>query len=402
MLRRKKIRNWVLTVISIFLLGFLILCFITAAVYSPTYLSRVLTHWDSDIKDCDYFPKRDIAAGTSAYQYAYNLRPDLENIDVSYKNSRQVPLAEFINQTDTTSFIIVKNDAVVYEQYANGHCKDSVETSFSMSKSVVSLLIGKAIEDGYIHSVHQPVSDFIGELSGTDVGNVTIEELLLMRSNIAYNEDKPLWFRDDSLTYWHPNLRALALEHTEAVPDAESKPFHYNNYHPLLLGIILERSTGMCVSDYFSKTIWQPIGAEYDASWSLDSNEAQFEKMESGINFRPMDFIKIGSMVLHNGNWNGKQIINEDWLETSTQSAFPLNLGEYSNTFLDNRNIGYKYMWYSTPSKSGNSLDIIAWGKSDQILYISPAHNTVILRTGKSDGDVDDWIGILQSIAEKI
>lgn len=59
-------------------------------------------------------------------------------------------------------------------------------------------------------------------------------------------------------------------------------------------------------------------------------------------------------------------------------------------------------MWYSTPSKSGNTLDIIAWGKPDQILYISPAYNTVILRTGKSDGGVDDRMGILQSIAEKI
>lgn len=399
MRKRKKILTAAAVLFTALLAGFLLLCFVTLGMYPPAFLGRVLTHWDSDITDYKVFPYRTIAAGDAPYQYEFYDSGVYDDFEIEYtKNgkNRRAKLQSFVEDTDTTSFIIVQDDKIVYEQYANGYTKESVNTSFSMSKSVVSLLIGKAVEEGYIESIHQPISDYIGEFSGLEIGNVTIEDLLLMRSAIEYNEDKFLWFGDDSLTYWSPDLRRLALEHTK-LTDREPGRFHYNNYHPLLLGIILERSTGVKVSDYFQEKIWGPVGAEYSASWSLDSEKSGFEKMESGINFCAVDFIKIGSMVLHNGSWNGNRIIGEDWLEQSVLSTFPLNPDEYAGTFLEHRNIGYKYMWYSCPSEQ-SGFDIFAWGKSDQILYISPANHTVILRTGKSDGGVSDWIKILQFI----
>lgn len=152
-------------------------------------------------------------------------------------------LAEFVKNTDTTSFIIVKNDKIVYEQYANGYNENSINTSFSMAKSVVSLLVGKAIENGNIKSVSEPIANYIPEFENKAIGQTTIEDLLRMRSKIVYNEDKFLWFGDDTLTYWYDNLRELALSHTN-VTDEYNGNFHYNNYHPLLLGLILERSTG--------------------------------------------------------------------------------------------------------------------------------------------------------------
>ena len=123
--------------------------------------------------------------------------------------------------------------------------------------------------------------------------------------------------------------------------------------------------------------------------------------MESGINFRAEDFIKIGSMVLHNGFWNGTKIISSDWLKLSTLSAFPINNSEYENSFLAGRNIGYKFMWYSTPSAQ-SGYDIVAWGKSDQIMYISPENDLVILRTGKTDGGVSDWVETIKGIAANL
>lgn len=141
-----------------------------------------------------------------------------------------------------------------------------------------------------------------------------------------------------------------------------------------------------------------PIGAQYQASWSLDSEASGFEKMESGINFRAIDFIKIGSMILHQGNWHQSQIINTQWLKQSTTQAYSFVDEEYQNTFLENRQITYQYMWYSYPTPTEES-DILAWGKSDQILYISPSQHTVILRTGISDGKVTNWEEVLQTIA---
>lgn len=367
--------------------------------YSPTYLGRVLTHWDSSVADYSLFPERTIAKSEKPYIYAKNINSALGDMCVEY-SGMQKTLNEFVSNTDTTSFIIVKNDRIIYEQYANGYSESSTNTSFSMAKSVVSLLIGKAIEKGYIKSVQEPISNYIEEFSDKDIGKITIEELLLMRSNIVYDEDKFLWFGDDSLTYWFDDLRDLALSHTDLTDEYNGK-FHYNNYHPLLLGIILERSTGVTVSRFFEREIWQKIGAEHDASWSLDSEASGFEKMESGINFRAIDFVKIGSMVLHGGYFNGTQIISGDWLDISTLSDTPINDDEYSNSFLSGKNIGYKYMWYYTPSETSGH-DIVAWGKSDQILYISPKNDTVILRTGKSDGGVSNRIEILKSIATSV
>lgn len=393
--KKKKILIGILTPVTAIFLAFLVLCIVTINMYSPVFLSRVLIHWDSDVADYKIFPERVIGKSEQPYSYVENIDASLDHIVVNYSNKRKY-LNEFVENTDTASFIIVKNDRIVYEQYASGYHENSINTSFSMAKSVVSLLIGKAIENGYIKSVKEPIQNYIPEFADKGIGKITIEELLLMRSDIVYDEDKFLWFGDDSLTYWHDNLRRVALSHTD-LTDKYNGKFHYNNYHPLLLGIILERSTGVAVSKFFEREIWQKIGAEYDASWSLDSDGSGFEKMESGINFRAVDFIKIGSMVLHGGYWNGTQIIDGNWLRLSALSEFPINNDEYENSFLSGKNIGYKYMWYYTPSGQ-TGYDIVAWGKSDQILYISPANDLVILRTGKSDGGVSDWIETLKNI----
>lgn len=382
---KKYILTGLLTPPAALVLAFLILIFVTMGMYSPAYLGRVLFHWDSSASDYKLFPARTVEK--SGHPYTYE-----ENKDTS------LDFSAFVKKTKTTSFLIAKDDALVYEEYANGYDAASVNTSFSMAKSVVSLLIGRTIEDGYIKSAAQEISEYLPEFENLPIGAVTIEDLLLMRSGIEYNEDKFLWFGDDSLTYFHTDLRALALSHTRLTQKYEGK-FHYNNYHPLLLGMILERSTGVSVSEYFGREIWQKIGAEHDASWSLDSKSSGFEKMESGINFRAVDFLKIGSMVLHNGYWNGTQIISGNWLKASTLCS-SIDGAEYAGSFLEGKNIGYRYMWYSMPN--GSEYDIFAWGKSDQILYISPVNNVVVLRTGKTDGGVENWPEVLKDLANRV
>ena len=397
--KKQKIVIGISTPIAVIIAAFLILCIVTMSMYSSIFLGRVLTHWDSSVTDYKLFPERTIKKSSSPYTYVKNINSSLEDFIVDY-SGKQKTLSDFVKSTKTTSFIIAKNDEIIYEQYANGYNEDSTFTSFSMAKSIVSLLIGKAIENGNIKSVEEPIANYIDEFKDKDIGKTTIEELLLMRSNIAYDEDKPLWFGDDTLTYWHSDLRKLALSHTQLTDEYKGN-FHYNNYHPLLLGIILERSVGVSVSEFFEREIWQKVGAEYDASWSLDSKKSGFEKMESGINFRAIDFLKIGSMVLHNGYWNGAQVINGNWLDASTLCQFPINSDEYEDSFLAGKNIGYRYMWYSLPSEQGG-YDIVAWGKSDQILYISPSNNLVILRTGKTDGGVADWTQLLRALSSNI
>jgi len=386
---------------SVFIVSVLVAFLIVSCVLlSPTFVFRMLTRFDSSVDDYSYFPARVIAKSGQPYKYEHDLNAELGSLVVDYTTEgnklASKTLADFVESTDSSSFIILKDDKIIYEQYANGYNRDSVNTSFSMAKSIDSLLIGKAIEDGYIGSEDQPISDFIQEFAGTNMAHITIKDLLTMRSDISYEETGFLWFRDDAYTYWMPDLQKLALNH-QTLTDKYHEKMHYNNYHPLLLGIILERSTGMSVSEYFEQTIWRKIGSEYDASWSLDSDKTQFEKMESGLNFRSIDFIKIGSMLLNGGYWNGQQIINSNWVQTSTLVKFPINEDEYAGSFLEGRNIGYGYMWYSRPTESGRT-DFWAWGKYDQMLYVSPANNIVILRTGRTSGGVSDFSKALEDI----
>lgn len=391
-----KIAAWVLgcvVAVSVLLVG------ICAIIYSPGYIYRAIVNGESKITDYKFFPKRVIAKSAKPYQYEYALNDALGLKDIRFETDgaeQTLPLEELLAGNQTTSFIIIQDDKIVYEQYFNGYGKDSVETSFSSIKSLDSLMIGMAIEDGYIKSVKEPIVNYIPEFAGTEFADITIENLLMMRSKIDYVEGFA-WFTDDAKTYYMPDLRNLALHHMRIDADYAGK-FHYNNYHPLLLGIILERSTGRHVADYFQKKIWDKVGAQFDASWSIDSEKSGFEKMESGLNFRSIDYAKIGSMLLHRGNWNGGQVVNGAWLDQSTVAPVPLAQDDIDSDFLKGQTVGYQYMWYSTPNDAGGS-DFSARGKFGQYLYVSPNHNTVIVRTGYGNGGIAWWPEVLAQAA---
>lgn len=373
---------------------------LSVAVYSPAYMVRILRNGESKITDYHLFPEREIAKGEHVFMYQQNPDDALPLSEIRYSSGgeeRTAPLEQLLTQNGTTSFLVIKDDVLVYEAYFNGYARDSIETSFSSVKSLDSLLIGLAIKDGAINSVQDRISTYLPEFNDTPFANITIEQLLLMRSPIDYREGLA-WFSDDAKTYYAPDLRDLALNGMRIDPSYTGQ-FHYNNYHPLLLGIILERATGMHVADYFRWKIWSRIGAEFDASWSLDSNESGFEKMESGLNFRSIDYAKIGSMLLHNGAWNGEQIVPAQWLKASVIAPEPLSEEDLADWSLSGISLGYRYMWYSTENAQGGQ-DFFSAGKYGQYIYVSPENEVVIVRTGYDVGEVDWWPDVLAQIAQ--
>jgi CubicO group peptidase (beta-lactamase class C family) len=370
------------------LVALLLLIAVSCVVYTPVYVYRCIVNQEGKTTDYLFFPERSIAKSAAPYHYGYNLDSAMNTLDVQYTVKGQTlnqSLDALTQSTGTTSLIVIHKDELVYEKYFNGCDANSINTSFSAAKSVVSLMIGMAIDDGFIKNEEQPISDFIPEFDDTEFADITIRELLMMRSKIAYREGG-LWFGDDARTYYSPDLRRLALTSLR-IDRAYGGQFHYNNYHPLLLGIILERSTGLSVSEYFRTKIWEKIGAEHDASWSLDSEDSGFEKMESGLNFRSIDFAKIGSMLLHRGSWNGNALVSEEWLDRSIVADEPMN----------ESGIGYQYMWYSVENGQGG-YDYFAHGKHGQYLYVSPENDAVIVRTGTTEG-MDTWIVPLYQMA---
>ncbi|MBT8278051.1 MAG: serine hydrolase, partial [Bacteroidia bacterium] len=165
--------------------------------------------------------------------------------------------------------------------------------------------------------------------------------------------------------------------------------FKYNNYNAILIGLILERATDQTVSQFMQSKLWQQIGTTYDASWSTD--EKGFEKMESGFNARPIDLSKLGRLLLNNGQWNGKTIVQQNWIETSTKPNITLS-------FNNGQKWGYSHMWW-TAIKDSTNYDIFGNGRFGQFLYLSPESNTIIVRHGlESDAyNDDDWTAIFKS-----
>jgi CubicO group peptidase (beta-lactamase class C family) len=316
----------------------------------------------------------------------------------------------FLARNDSTGFVVAEGDRLLYEGYFNGRQRDSWQTSFSMAKSFVSTLIGIAIAEGRIASVDRPITDFLPELDRETFSRVTIRHLLSMSSGFAYDRSKILGlvdspWGDDAEVYYSPRLRKLAFQVQPQRPPQQR--FQYNNYHPLLLGLILERATGKSISTYLEEKIWAPLGMEFPASWSLDSEADGLEKLESGLNARTIDFAKFGLLMLRGGSWNGKQVVPRDWIEQATRppSGVPEDYYHHDlfadDPFFRSEGGFYGLMWWGYAPKGGRR-DFFAFGRYGQLIYIAPDKNLVIVRNGTSDGRVTFWPAVLRRLADAL
>jgi len=371
-------------------------------VYPAEYVNRLLRWGDADVFDYQKFPERPLEKSGSPFEFSLNM--DEDHVRTQFELASEIDdFDSFLTKNRTQAFIVIQNDSIIYEQYFNGASRGSIVTSFSTAKSFTSALIGVAISEGHIHSVDDPITAYLPELTERDpaFANITIRNLLMMSSGIHYVEF-PFVNGDDAKTYYYPNLRQLALNDTKIV-GTPGEYFLYNNYHPLLLGMILERATDTSVANYLQEKIWKPIGMEYSGSWSLD--EAGFEKMESGLNARAIDFAKFGRLFLHNGNWNGVQVVPAEWVAESTQADTSVDyFNYYYDDFIFANGQGYyKYMWWGI-QRDEHNYDFIALGNHGQFIYISPQKNLIILRFGESYGEfggAQGWVDMFYEYASQ-
>jgi CubicO group peptidase (beta-lactamase class C family) len=370
------------------LLGvFVILYGYTAVRYSPEYVYRELFMDLGTVYDYRVLPERKLVASPNPFQFAVDASREAQVQQAFESNPAVKDLNTFLAGTATQAFLVIQDDTILYERYFMGYQRDSIVTSFSVAKSFDSALIGIAIHDGYIKSADDPITTYIPELAERDprFKDIQIRHLLMMASGLRYDDKRPISFGDDSLTYEFNDLRHLALMETEVL-EPPGVTFLYNNYNPLLLGMILERATGRTVTAYLQEKIWTPLGMEYDGSWSLDSQESGLEKMESGINARAVDFAKFGRLYLNDGNWNGNQIVPEEWAAVSTQD----------NGLIKDAPIYYGYMWWGKRC-APESPDFFALGNYGQFVYVSPAKDLIVVRNGEQyglAGELEEWAEI--------
>ena len=376
---------------------------IAMLVYPPEYIYRAIVWQDSDAFDWRKFPSHSLKAAPTAYHF--DTAPD-SRVDELFAQLAVVDdWNNFLEANDTQAFIVIKDGIVVYENYFNKTQRDSIVTSFSVAKSFTSALIGIAIDEGYIKSVDDPITAYLPELAERDprFNEITIRNLLMMASGLEYKAFRPLLMNsDDILTTYFPDQRKIALENTHII-DPPGLYYRYNKYHPQLLGMILERTTGIPVATYLQTRIWDKLGMEFDGSWSTDSKTSDFEKMETGVNARAIDFAKLGVLFLNDGNWQGTQVISKAWVEESTQPSIPQNYPDYYSdwyTLLPGEGT-YQYMWYSL-IRNKDTYDFAAEGDKGQFIYVSPQKNLVIVRNGIKYGiPSEKWFNLFYDFASQ-
>lgn len=378
---------------------------IAARTTEYSYWSRILVWRDARFDDfATKFPARQVPNAAPSYQFhpAPAEVPSYLATVTYEQNGRAVAakLDKLLAASGTTAFLVLKDNRLLFEGYFNGADRSATQSSFSVAKSFASALIGIAIAEGRIGSIDDPITRYLPELAGrAGLDKIRIRHLLTMTSGLRFGGTgaggSP--FGDDARAYYDPDLRELALGvEAEVAPGSR---WQYNNFHPLLLGMIIERATGRTVSAYLSEKLWQPLGMEAPGSWSLDSLHDGFEKMESGLNGRAIDFAKFGRLYLHGGSWQGHQLIPPAWIEASTHHD-PTVAGPATSPSGEEwaRPLDYGYMWWIDPRAPGRCF---AMGNLGQYIYVAPDRDAVLLRFGTRFGDVE-WISLLRALASRI
>lgn len=344
-------------------------------------LSRFVIYNFADITDYKIFPARTIENDSTVYHYPIAEKMLFPKV-ISVKG-KEYSFEEYLKDNETVAFLIIRNDTIQYEKYWHKYDEESIVASFSMAKSVTSILIGCAIDEGLIESVDEPITNYIPELKKRGFDLVTIEHLLQMTSGLKFNESYYNPFGDVATSYYGTNMRRqISKMKLKQSPGVE---FEYLSGNTELLGLVLERALNdRSISEYLEEKLWGPLGMEYDATWSLDKEKNGLEKAFCCLNARARDFAKIGTLYKNKGKWKDHQIVSEEWVARSTM--------------IDSTNgsiTGYQYQWW-LPTKNG---DFMAHGILGQYIYVHPEKNFVVVRLGKKEGDAD-WEYILPRLAE--
>lgn len=349
-----------------------------ALLLTSCQLGRYVFYNFADISDYKKFQTRALIADSLHFNFQST------NSGRFPKQGNGIAFDKYLSKNKTVAFLIIKNDTIQYENYFRGYNQESIIPSFSMAKSVTSILIGCAIDEGLIKSVDEPITNYIPELTKNGFDKVRIKHLLQMTSGIKFNESYVNPFGDAASFYYGLNLRKeIGKMKLKSEP---GKKFEYASGNTQLLGLVLERSLkGKTITSYLQEKIWTPLGMEYDASWSIDRKKDGLEKTFCCLNARARDFAKIGRLYKNKGKWNGKQIISEKWVEESTKSDTTEASVKY-----------YQYQWWlPTPNE-----DFMAAGILGQYIYVNPSKDLIIVRLGKNGGKVNWWT-IFKSLAKE-
>ena len=349
----------------------------------PHRLAQILAAPPSE--QGQYFPARTVQAPDVARPFPEDVRP--LPATVPWKGAEE-PLSEVLEETHTNAFLVVQDGTLVHEWYAEGVEAGDRMSSWSVAKSVVSLLVGQSIEAGRF-AEGDLVVDLVPELgrAGNGFDDVTVGELLDMSSGVDVAENyRAYWpFTGTARLFLSTDLTGYLADHRD-VAFAPGSRGEYRSVDTQLLGMVLRATEGKPLAELLTERLWGPVGAESDATWNLDETGGT-EKAFCCLNATARDFAKLGQLLVDGGQVDGEQVVPTAWLERIATPA------EHQVSTWD-----YSAQWWQPEGADG---DLTALGIHGQYIYVNPRTGTVIVKLSDhgTEQDEQETFTAMQSIA---
>ena len=329
----------------------------------------------ASIDDYTFFENKTINIGKSK---AWPLHKNYNKIPATEK------LLELHKSQGTVAYLIIKNDSILFESYYDGYNEDSKSNSFSMAKSYVSGLLGKAIMDGYIKNIDQPVSDFFPQYNEGLGAKVTVGDLASMASGSSWKESYYSPFTITTRAYFGKELEKAILGLTTV--EVPGKSFKYASGDTQLLAMVIEKATGKKLYNYLSESFWVPLESENQALWQIDSEANDMVKAYCCVASNAKDFARFGKLYKDHGKWNGQQILDSAFVAKSVRPRFK-----------ESPKYGYGWWLRKTEDKSFFMME----GHLGQCVVVEPNDNLIVVRLGNAkasfgndpyNGDISTYV----------
>jgi CubicO group peptidase (beta-lactamase class C family) len=320
----------------------------------------------------EVFPGRKVARG----EQARALKRAAAEPAIRYRfQGQDSALDDYLSRNRTTGLLILKDDTIIAERYQYDRRPEHRMASYSMAKTIVAMLVGIALSDGTIQSLDDRADKYVSELSGTPYGETPIRHLLTMSSGVRFTENYS--GTDDVATLGRLSVLgqsaggAATLTPFRTRDRAPGEKFSYSSAETQVLGLVLRAATRKPLAEYLSERIWQPMGAEADASWIID--KGGYEAAFFGVNATVRDYARLGMLLANDGALDGRQIIPAGWVRAATTPPAKQFEPGWTNSLL-----GYGYQTWIVP---GKARQFMLRGLRGQAVLVDPSSKVVMVHT---------------------
>ncbi len=358
----------------------------------PQYARTALRYFNPGIEDYPIFDNRVITAGDPRPWDLHNEYGAL-SLDAAYEDTFMM--------LNSVAFVVIKDGKLLYEKYWDGYSSNSLSNSFSAAKSIVAFAILKAVEEGYIQSIDQPVSDFIPAYQTPANKKLTLRNLLTMSSGLNWQENHKgvsTLFQTTTEAYYGKNLDKL-INRLE-VTSEPGKVYNYLSGNTLVLGRVLTNAVGRPLSEYVAEKFWTPLQAEKDALWSLDKKDG-LEKAYCCFNTNARDFARWGQLMLDTGAWHGKQVIDKQLMLDAISPATYLVDGNGNALDYYGQQVWIlQYEGMQIPYMRGILGQYVFAVPEKNMVIVRLGHERSEARTGAHTNDVFYWVRAGMALVE--